>query len=241
MFLLDEDGQLVKTRKFKDRQYIGDPLVALKLFNELGADEIMILSIDKISSKLKTPPWELLELLSSEALMPLSYGGGIRCADDASRIISIGYEKVIFSASRLIDGSNIKSIIHMLGSQSVTICVNYREKLFSGRSVFCHKTNAKIGKISYVMNLASTIGVGEVLLQNISREGERGGIDLDVVDEISKNFNGPIILSGGLKKLEECDQISQNISGFAAGSYFVFSGERRGVLINYPSDEERGI
>ena len=113
MFLLDEDCQLVKTRKFKDRQYIGDPLVALKLFNELGADEIMILSIDKISSKLKTPPWELLELLSSEALMPLSYGGGIRCADDASRIISIGYEKVIFSASRLIDGSNIKSIIHL--------------------------------------------------------------------------------------------------------------------------------
>tara|TARA_B110001450_G_scaffold256874_1_gene289213 strand:+ start:115 stop:867 length:753 start_codon:yes stop_codon:yes gene_type:complete len=242
IFLIDDNGQLVKTRKFKKRKYIGDPIVALRLFNDLGADEVTILYIGDGSSRPSSLPLSLLEDLSGEALMPLSYGGGLQNSQDALDIISLGFEKVIYSASRLTDGTDIKAVVNLLGSQSVSICVNYEESSFFGRVVRCHKSKKKLGKIVDVTKLAGIAGAGEIILQSISREGEFTGLDLNVVKEVSSSFKGPIVVSGGLRDLSELENdIAKNISGFAAGSFFVFSGSRRGVLISYPDDIERNI
>lgn len=242
MFLIDENGQLVKTRKFKKRKYVGDPIVALRLFNDLGADEVSIFFIGDGSRNIVKPPLGLLEDISGEALMPLSYGGSLHEPQDALDVISLGFEKVIYSASRLIDGTDIPAVVDALGAQSVSICVNYEETIFSGRIVKCHKSGDKLGKISQMTKMASDAGAGEVILQNISREGEFTGLDWKVVNEVSSNFKAPIILSGGLSELSELDnEVCKAISGIAAGSFFVFSGQRRGVLISYPDDRERNI
>ena len=145
ILLIDSGGQLTKTRKFKSEQYIGDPLVALRLFNDLGADEILVLSIGDGSYRDSTPAIVLLEDMAGEALMPLSYGGGISSKEEALRIISLGYEKVVYSASRLFDGTNLREVVDAIGSQSVSVCVNYVESRFFGRMVRCHKTNKKLG------------------------------------------------------------------------------------------------
>ena len=242
ILLLDDDQQVVKTINFKDRTYIGDPLVALRLFNDLGADELMILSIGDGSYQKRSPPWEVLEQISGEALMPLSYGGCIGGVDDAVRVISLGYEKVVYSASRLFDGTNLSEVVHTLGSQSVSVCVNYTESRFLGRTTRCHKSGKKLGKLEEVVNTAALVGVGEVILQNISREGGRQGLDLGVISEISPAFVGPIVVTGGMSGIDELNgSAAKNISGIAAGSFFVFSGKRRGVLISYPHDSERKI
>lgn len=242
ILLLDDNGQLVKTRKFRKRQYIGDPLVALRLFNDLGADEIIVLSIGDGVSKTSSPPWALLEDLAGEALMPLAYGGGLGGEMDALRAISIGFEKVIYSSSRLKDADDIRSAVNALGSQSVSLCINYEETMFSGRIVRCHKTGAKLGNIGGLTEVAANFGVGEIMLQNITREGERNGLDLEAVMDVSARFKGPVILSGGMRDLTELQgSLKLNISGFAGGSFFIFAGSRRGVLISYPSDSERNI
>ncbi len=242
ILLIDSGGQLTKTRKFKSRQYIGDPLVALRLFNDLGADEILVLSIGDGSYRDSTPPWPLLEDMAGEALMPLSYGGGICNKDEALRIISLGYEKVVYSASRLFDGTNLREVVDAIGTQSVSVCVNYVESRFFGRTVRCHKTNKKLGGLREVTQVAASIGLGEIILQNITREGEMQGLDFEVIPEVSSDFDGPIVLTGGMTDLDELrEPAAKNISGIAAGSFFVFSGNRRGVLISYPDDIERSI
>jgi len=242
ILLLDDSGQLVKTRRFKNRKYIGDPLVALRLFNDLGADELIVLLVGDGSYQQSEPPWKLLENLAGEALMPLSYGGSLVSPQDALRVIALGFEKVIYSASRLYDGTNLAGVVDALGSQSISICVNYVESLFSGRVVRCHKANKKLGSLLDITEKAARIGVGEILLQSITREGERNGLDLEAVKEVTDKFKGPVVVSGGLSDLSELDNdLSKNISGFAAGSFFVFSGTRRGVLISYPDDLERNI
>jgi cyclase len=242
ILLLDDHQQVVKTINFKDRSYIGDPLVALRLFNDLGADELMILSIGDGSYKKRSLPWDVLEEISAEALMPLSYGGCIENLDDAVRVISLGYEKVVYSASRLFDGTNLNEIIHTIGSQSVSVCVNYTESKFLGRTVRCHKSGKKLGKLEDVTQAAASVGVGEIILQNISREGRMQGLDLGAISEVSSAFVGPIVVTGGMHSLDELNgSAAKNISGIAAGSFFVFSGKRRGVLISYPDDVERKI
>ena len=242
ILLLDNDQQVVKTITFKDRTYIGDPLVAVRLFNDLGADELMILSIGDGSYQNGSPPWDVLEQIAGEALMPLSYGGCIGGVADAVRVISLGYEKIIFSASRLYDDTDLTKVVDEIGSQSVSICINYTESLLTGRVVRCHKTRKKLGRLSDVTATAASIGVGEITLQSMSREGTRKGLDLKVIMEISDAFIGPVLLSGGFSGLDEIsDTIRPYISGVAGGSFFVFSGRRRGVLISYPGDSERNI
>ena len=144
--MLDQNGQLVKTRQFKNRKYVGDPIVALRLFNDLGADEVSVLYIGDGSSNPSEPPLSLLEDLSGEALMPLSYGGSLQSTKDATEIISLGFEKVIYSASRLFDQTDISAVIEALGSQSVSICVNYEESFISGRVVRCHKSGKNLAR-----------------------------------------------------------------------------------------------
>lgn len=242
ILLLDDQQQVIKTTKFKNRVYIGDPLVALRLFNDLGADELMVLSIGDGAYQSGSPPWGVLEEISGEALMPLSYGGCIGGVNDAVRVISLGYEKVVYSASRLFDGTNINEVVDAIGSQSVSVCVNYTESRFLGRTTRCHKSGKKLGRLEEVTYTAASVGVGEVILQNISREGGMQGLDLGVISEVSPAFVGPIVVTGGMLDLDELHGPgAKNISGIAAGSFFVFSGKRKGVLISYPDDVERKI
>jgi cyclase len=242
ILLLDQDYQLVKTRKFKNQSYIGDPLMAMRLFNDLGADEILILSIGDKSYMDRSIPLKILEDLAGEALMPLSFGGNIKSREEALKIISLGYEKVIYSASRLFDGTDIRSVIDTLGKQSVGLCINYAESNLFGRTVRCHKSNKKLGDLNMVTKIASEIGFGELILQNMTREGQMSGLDVNVIDEISEKYLGPVLITGGLGRIDELksEKISC-ISGIAGGSFFVYSGSRRGVLISYPDDSERGI
>jgi imidazole glycerol-phosphate synthase subunit HisF len=242
ILLLDDNQQVIKTKKFKNRVYIGDPLVALRLFNDLSADELMVFSIGDGSYRSGSPPWDVLEEISGEALMPLAYGGCIGGADDAARVISLGYEKVVYSASRLFDGTNVSEVVHAIGSQSVSVCVNYTESRFLGRTTRCHKSGKKLGRLEEVTHTAASNGVGEIILQNISREGGMQGLDLEVITEVSPAFVGPVVVTGGMLDLDELSGPgAKNISGIAAGSFFVFSGKRRGVLISYPDDVERKI
>ena len=242
ILLLDQDYQLVKTRQFKDRSYVGDPLMALRLFNDLGADELLILSIGNGSYENHSVPWQILEDLAGEALMPLSYGGSVTSKEEAFKIIGMGYEKIIYSATRLFDGTDIQSVVDALGSQSVGLCVNYTESKFFGRVVRCHKSNKKLGTIGDISNIASELGIGELVCQNMTREGKREGLDFDVVHEINDKYIGPVIITGGLMSIDEVKAIKDySISGIAGGSFFVYAGGRRGVLISYPNDFERDL
>ncbi len=234
--LLMHDGGLVKTRQFKDAKYVGDPLNAVKIFNEKEVDELMFLDIDATAHG-RGPDFSLLKGLAVESRMPLCYGGGITSAKQAAQIIALGFEKVSISAAALTRSALIREMAEAVGAQSVVVTLDVRKnKLFSGYTVYTRNGLDK-QKINFLefCHEAVELGAGEVVINAIDRDGEMDGYDLELAKQVRKTVTSPLSILGGAGNAGHMQELidSVGVVGAAAGSMFVFKGPYRAVLINY--------
>lgn len=241
--LLLHKGGLYKTRKFKDHQYVGDPLNAVKIFNEKEIDELLVLDIDASSQGLE-PNYKLIQDLAKECRMPLGYGGGIKTAEQAKRIISLGVEKVSFSSLLFENPEVIPQITEAIGRQSVVATFDFKlvKSLFRSEYKITWLNGQQIAPqdwVSVVSHWQSK--VGEIVINSVDRDGEMIGYDLELIREVANVVQIPLTVLGGCGSLEHIKSLVHMVSpvGAAAGSLFVFKGKYRAVLINYPNWKER--
>lgn len=240
--LLIQEGGLVKTTKFKDAKYVGDPINAVRIFNEKEADELVVLDIDATASNLE-PNYERIGYLAAECRMPLCYGGGIKTAEQAKRITALGVEKVAISSAALEDPTLISEIAAEIGSQSVVVVLDVKKKLLSKHyEVWTHngKRNTKRNPIE-VMSEVQALGAGEIVINFIEFDGTMKGMAIDAIHLFKSVCKVPFTVMGGAGSLDDLgDVIAENgLLGVAAGSLFVFKGPYRAVLINYPTHAQK--
>ncbi|MCC7109254.1 MAG: imidazole glycerol phosphate synthase subunit HisF [Deltaproteobacteria bacterium] len=239
--LLVSDNGLVKTVRFKDPKYVGDPINAVKIFNEKEVDELIVLDIDA-TSKGREPNERLIRQFAVECRMPLCYGGGIKTTEQARRIIGLGVEKIALSAAALENPALITSIAAEIGRQSVVVVIDVRRKLLGGYEVFTHnaKTSARRTAVEWARE-AEQRGAGEIVLNSIDNDGVMKGYDLALAREVRAAVNVPVTLLGGAGSLDDLRALfgACGVVGAAAGSLFVFKGAYRAVLINYPARAQR--
>lgn len=237
--LLLREGALVKTQKFRKSIYIGDAINAVKIFNDKEADELVVLDIDATHQS-HSPDLELIRELASEAFMPVAYGGGIKSIDQVKSILRVGIEKVVIGAQAWKDPEFISEVVSKVGSSSVVVSVDYKNDWLGRCSVHIEsgQKNVKIHPVEYVKRLAH-LGVGEILLSSIDRDGTMEGFDFQMIEAISKSVDIPVIPIGGASNIKDAKHVIQSgASAMAAGSIFVFHGKQRGVLITYPNRKE---
>jgi len=233
--LLISEGDLIKTVNFRDRRYIGDPLNAIRIFNQKKADEIIILDIDAYSKK-KSIDFNLIEKMANESRMPISYGGGITSLVEVDTIIKSGVEKVIFSSLFFENFSILKNAVYKFGSQSISVCLDYK---LNG-SDYCFYINngndLASDSLDDVIQKIRELECGEVIFNSIDKDGSMLGMDQHSMKYLSSILHEiPLSFIGGLSSYNELKIIIDNfnISGIAAGSLFVFKGKHFAVLINY--------
>jgi cyclase len=232
--LLLQKGVLVKTVKFKDPRYIGDPINAVKIFNDKGADELLFIDI-AISKEKTNINFNLLSKIASQSFMPLSYGGGLNNIDDMKKIFSIGFEKVSLNSSVLFDPSIVTKASETFGSQSVVVSIDVKKDLFGKYYVYNHVSNknTSLDPIEYAIKVQN-LGAGEILLNSVDNDGIMKGYDLALIKNVSSSLSIPVIALGGAGKSEDLTKaVEAGASAAAAGSLFVFYGPNRAVLINY--------
>lgn len=237
--LLLSDGGLVKTTQFKKPKYVGDPTNAIRIFNEKEVDELIVLDISASKSG-KGPDYNTIDLFASECFMPLCYGGGISTLDQAEKIFDLGVEKVSLQSAALNDLSLVEKIANKYGSQSVVISLDIG-KSFWGTKKLYNSATRKLEKLDYKAFLKDAVnaGAGEVVVNSIYNEGLREGYDLDLITEISSDISVPIVAMGGAGSLQDFRAaIDCGASAVAAGTFFVFSGPHKAVLISYPRPNE---
>lgn len=238
--LLMDDGRLIKTRQFRDPKYVGDPINAVKIFNEKGVDELAIFDIG--AWKGSEPNFKLLEKIANEARMPLCYGGGIKSEDQAAKIIGLGFEKVSVSRQAILQPALISGIAVRIGSQSTVVTLDVKKRtLMSGWNVFIENGKTKVREdFGSILNRITAAGVGEVTVNCIDREGMLNGYDLELAQYVADRVRTPITILGGAGVPEHMSELITKIGtvGAAAGSMFVFKGIHRAVLISYsrPND-----
>jgi len=240
LLLVREKG-LVKTTKFTDDKYVGDPLNAVRIFNEKNVDEIIILDIDA-SVKGVEPNFKMIEKIASQCRMPLCYGGGVQTTDHALKILSLGVEKVSLSSAAIQNPEIIKEISEKVGSQSVVVTLDVKRKLFGGYDVLIHNgtVSARRNLIDLVLQ-CQRLGAGELLINSIDRDGSMSGYDLKLISQIKKNIEIPMTVAGGCGSVNDLIALheQEGLIGAAAGSFFVFKGKYRAVLITYPDQNMR--
>lgn len=227
---------LIKTVKFKDPTYVGDPINAVRIFNEKEVDELVFLDI-AATVEGRGPDFELLTDIASEAFMPMAYGGGITTLEEVRRIFELGFEKVIINSAAYKNAGLIAESASVFGSQSIVGCVDVRKTLF-GRYELCSASARVKEKVSLAEHLSTLTrsGIGEILVNAVDRDGTMGGYDLKLLREVSTSVTVPVIACGGAGNIDHFAQAVQDggASAVAAGSLFVFIGPHRAVLINYP-------
>ncbi len=239
--LLVHNKGLVKTVKFKDPVYVGDPINAVKIFNEKESDELMILDIDATVEN-REPDYKMIENLAVECRMPLCYGGGIKTVDQATKIFNLGIEKIALSSSAIENPNLISEIAKEVGSQSVVVVLDVKKKMFGGYDIYTHNgtKKTKLNLEQFIIDLQS-FGVGEIVINSIDNDGSMKGYDLSLIEKIKPMIKVPMTVLGGAGSLEDIKSLisKYGIIGCAAGSLFVFKGKYRAVLISYPSSKEK--
>lgn len=240
--LLVQDGGLVKTVGFKSPKYVGDPINAVKIFNEKESDELIVLDIDATANSVE-PNYRMIANLAAECRMPLCYGGGVRTPEQAKRIISLGVEKVAISSAALENPALVTAIASEIGSQSVVVVLDYKKRMFAKEpEVWTHNgtRNTKRSVVEAAIQ-AEQHGAGEIVINSIDNDGQMKGYDLVLAKRIREAVNIPITILGGAGSLDDIGQLvaTCGVVGAAAGSLFVFKGTYRAVLISYPSMSQR--
>jgi cyclase len=234
--LLLSNGGLVKTRKFKNPVYIGDPINAIRIFNDKEVDELVLLDI-KASLEKRGPNFDLLSEIASECFMPFAYGGGITSIDQIRTLLRLGIEKVILNTALNKDPGFVRKAVETFGSQAITASIDVRCKLFGRREVMTLSGTEATGLDPVeAARRAVSLGVGEILLTSIDMEGSMAGYDIDLLAKVSQSVDIPVIASGGASNLQDFVAAVRHgrVSAVAAGSMFVFHGPHRAVLITYP-------
>jgi cyclase len=196
--LLIQDGGLVKTVKFKDPKYVGDPINAVKIFNEKEADELIVIDIDATANQVE-PNYKQIANLAAECRMPLCYGGGIRTAEQAKRIIALGVEKVAISSAALENPSLITQIAEEIGSQSVVVVLDYKSRMLSKScDVWTHNgtRNTKRSVLDVALEVEK-LGAGEIVINSIDNDGRMKGYDIDLAVKLRQAVHIPITILGG--------------------------------------------
>jgi imidazole glycerol-phosphate synthase subunit HisF len=238
--LLVHKGGLVKTVQFKDAKYVGDPINAVKIFNEKEADELIVVDIDASRNGV-APDFTLITRLAVECRMPLCYGGGVKSADQARRIIGLGVEKVAIGSAALDDPGLVPAVAAEIGSQSVVVVLDVRPKGDS-YEVWTHNAMRASGVDAFdAARRAADSGAGEIVVNCIERDGRMGGYDVPLAVRMRASMGLPLTMLGGAGSLVHMTELIREcgVVGAAAGSLFVFKGPYRAVLINYPSPERR--
>jgi imidazole glycerol-phosphate synthase subunit HisF len=233
--LLLKGAGLVKTVRFKDPKYVGDPINAVKIFNEKEVDELIFLDITA-SRDGKAPPFATIEDIASECFMPVAYGGGVTTVEQAARIISLGIEKIVLNTAALRTPDLVTRLSERIGASSTVVGIDVR-KDFLGRSRVYDHARQKTTEISpdgYAAKMAEA-GAGEIFLNDVMRDGTGSGFDLDLVRRVTSAVDVPVIVCGGAGGLDDLRQATAaGASAVAAGSLFVYMGKHRAVMINYP-------
>jgi cyclase len=237
--LLIQNGGLVKSIKFKDHKYVGDPINAVKIFNEKEVDEIAILDISATAQK-RGPNISMIRDLTSEAFMPLGYGGGITKLDEIKELIFAGVEKVILNTSAFQNPGLITEAAKVLGSQSVVVSIDVKKNIWGTPHAYVHNgsKNTSQDPVEYARRMEDA-GAGEILLNSIDRDGTYNGFDVELIKKVSESISIPLIALGGAAGVADFElAIRHGASAVCAGSLFVFQRPHRAVLISYPGQEE---
>ena len=240
--LLVRDHGLVKTVNFQDYKYVGDPINAVKIFNEKKADELIVLDIDATSEG-RGPDYQMIKNIAVECRMPLCYGGGIRDVDQALKIFALGVEKIALSSIVFENPKIVQDLSNEVGSQSVAVVLDIKKRRFGNKyDIYTHNASKATSEepVSFSKKLVS-LGAGEIIINSIDRDGKMCGYDEDIIREISKVIDVPMTVLGGAGSLIDFEPIFQmnSLIGVAAGSIFVFKGKYKAVLINYPTADEK--
>jgi imidazole glycerol-phosphate synthase subunit HisF len=234
------DRGLVKTIKFSNPRYLGDPINAVKIFNGKGVDELSILDITA-SSENRGPDFDYLKDIASEAFMPLSYGGGITKLSEIEKLFYIGYEKIIINTAFVLNPELIREATEFAGSQSVVVSIDVKNELFGKKSCYINdgKTKIKQDPVSLAKK-AEEWGAGEILLNSITFDGTMKGYDLELIKDITDAVSIPVIACGGAKDIHDFKRVLEEggAHAAAAGSLFVFYGTQKAVLITTPEEKE---
>jgi cyclase len=234
---------LVKTVNFGSPKYVGDPINAVKIFNEKEVDEIIVVDIDA-SVQRKEPDYVLIKNLAAECRMPLCYGGGVKTVEQVEEIISVGVEKVAISSGALCNPDLIAKAAEVVGSQSVVVVMDVKKRGPGGYEILTHNGTKRAGLSPFEFaKTAERLGAGELVVNSIDRDGLMTGYDLDLARKMREATHLPITILGGAGSLKDIGLLIQNLGtiGAAAGSLFVFKGRFRAVLINYPSRAEKDV
>lgn len=238
--LLLKDEGLVKTKKFKDPKYLGDPINIVKIFNEKEVDELVFLDITATLDNRK-PNFELLSEIASECFMPLGYGGGITTLEEIRQLFFIGIEKVILNTIAIKNPLFIKDAAKQFGNQSIVVSIDVKKNIWGKYEVFgtSGEQKTKLDIVQYAKEVEE-MGAGEIIINSIDRDGTMDGYDIDLIRKVSTAVNIPIVACGGAGQLKDFALAVDEggASAVGAGSMFVFQGKHRAVLISYPSIEE---
>ncbi|MEO5772687.1 MAG: AglZ/HisF2 family acetamidino modification protein [Sphingomicrobium sp.] len=239
LLLSPNRGGLVKTLKFAKPKYVGDPINAVRIFNEKEVDELMVLDIDATREG-RGPDFAAIEELASECFMPLCYGGGIRSTEDARTLFSLGVEKVALQGAVWRNPGIVREIADKAGEQAVVVSIDVKRN-WLGKPQLHSAAGIKPWFQDWrdAVRQAVAIGAGEILLNAVDRDGTFGGPDLGLIKEASELAGVPLIAVGGISSLADMKAATDaGASAVAAGAYFVFQGPHRAVLITYPRYEE---
>jgi cyclase len=240
--LLVKNKGLVKTVNFKNPKYVGDPINAVRIFNEKEVDELIVLDIDATLEK-RGPDYNMIEHLAAECRMPLCYGGGVTTSDQVHKIVQLGVEKVAISSAAHENPNLVAEAAKFVGSQSVVAVLDIKKSRIDGNyEVWTHNGSKNTGKCPSELALQlERLGAGEIVINSIDNDGFMNGYDLTLVEEIRKSISVPLTVLGGAGSLHDICQLIHKYGaiGAAAGSLFIYKGIYRAVLINYPTREEK--
>lgn len=238
--LLLRNQGLVKTVKFKDPKYVGDPINAVKIFNDKEVDELLFLDITATVER-KGPPMKVLAEIASECFMPLAYGGGIRSMEDVRQIFAVGVEKVCINTHAVEQPNFIRQASDIFGSQSIVVSIDVKKSLFGKYEVYTHggTKGTKLDPRDHAVRMEQ-MGAGELFLNAIDRDGTQQGYDIDLIRTVAAAVRIPVIACGGAGTVAHFrEAVKQGgAAAVSAGSMFVFHGKHRAVLISYPGQEE---
>lgn len=238
--LLLKGQGLVKTVKFKEPKYLGDPINIVRIFNDKEVDELVLLDITATPEK-RGPQFDLLKNIAGEAFIPLAYGGGIRSMDDVKKLLSIGIEKLIMNTSAMETPSLVREVADHAGSQAAVVSMDVKKGFLGKYEVFTHcgQKNTGLDPVKHAIEMEK-MGAGEIIINSIDRDGTMQGYDVDIVRKVADSVQVPVVACGGAGNLSHVSEVIKqgHASAAAAGSIFVFQGPLRGVLISYPTPKE---
>jgi cyclase len=240
--LLVHNKGLVKTVGFSNAKYVGDPVNAVRIFNEKEVDELTVLDIDATVQG-REPDYKLIGQLAAECRMPLCYGGGVKTVEQAKTIVGLGVEKVALSSAAIHDPGLVAAIATEIGSQSVVVVLDAKHRTFrGGYELFVHNGKTATGKTpAEVAAEMERQGAGEIVINSIDRDGAMKGYDLTLARAVRSATSLPMSVLGGAGSLQDIGTLISELGlvGAAAGSLFVFKGVYRAVLINYPAAADK--